>query len=48
MRMNTPIELLPSTGRDDAPAAFPTGLVGLVAVTIPPFLYPQHVSIAQH
>jgi len=42
------MELLPSTGRDDAPAAFPTGLDWLVAVTITPFLYQQHVSIAQH
>jgi hypothetical protein len=42
------MDLLPSTGRDDVPAAFPIGLTWLVAVTIPPFLFPQHVSIAQH
>jgi hypothetical protein len=47
MRMKTPTELAPSTGRDDVPAAFPTGVVWLVAVTIPPCLIHQHVSIAQ-
>ena len=32
--MKTPMELLPSTGRDDVPAAFPIGLICLVSVTI--------------
>ncbi|MBT4143242.1 MAG: hypothetical protein HN926_03050 [Chloroflexi bacterium] len=45
--MKTPTELDPTTGRDDVPAAFPTGVTWLVAVTSPPCLDPQRVSIAQ-
>jgi hypothetical protein len=46
MRMKTPTELDPTTGRDDVPAAFPTGATWMVAVTIPPYINPQPVSIA--
>jgi len=34
-------------GLDDVPAALPTGAVLTVAVTIPPFLITQQISIAQ-
>lgn len=48
MRMNTSIELVPSTGLDEVPAALPTGFAGIVAVWIPPGWFSQPVSIAQH
>ena len=47
MRIKTPTELDPTTGRDEVPAAFPTGATWLLTVTIAPqCLNPQRVSIA--
>jgi len=46
MRIKTPTELDPTTGRDEVPGAFSTGATWLLAVTIPPCLNPQRVSIA--
>lgn len=45
--MNTSIELVPSTGLDEVPAAFPTGFAVIVAVWIPPGWFSQAISIAQ-
>ncbi len=36
MRRYTPVDLDPSRGLDDVPAALPTGATSLVAVTSPP------------